>query len=117
MDIDCGMGQCQLQTKGKKYEKQSWLNGLNKKDRIASVLSILWIVIVILFVICYNGDELGGSLEHFLWWGILPVFLYWGSSLLDQKMVIIPNSRNFLKIFNKCVAEIIFWFKSPQGGI
>lgn len=59
-------------------EKQSWLNGLNKKDRIASVLSILWIVIVILFVIRYNGDELGGSLEHFLWWGILPVFLYWG---------------------------------------
>lgn len=40
------------------HEKQSWLNSLNKTDRIAFVSSVLWIVIVILFVIRYNGDEL-----------------------------------------------------------
>jgi hypothetical protein len=59
-------------------KKQSWFDSLNKNDQIAAVLSALWIAIVILLVIPYNGDGLGGFLEDLLWWGGFPLFLYWG---------------------------------------
>lgn len=63
--------------------KLSWFNGLNKKDRKATVFSMLWIIIVTLVVMneansSYYPDEIGESLQKFLLFGILPVFSYWG---------------------------------------
>jgi hypothetical protein len=44
-------------------KKQSWFYSLNKNDLIASVLSALWIAIVILFVIPYNAMALASLLK------------------------------------------------------
>jgi hypothetical protein len=66
-------------------EKISWFNNLNKKNRIATVLSAVWVMmttIVVMDAATYKGygrpDELSESLFKFLLFGILPVFLYWG---------------------------------------
>ncbi len=66
-------------------KKQFWFYNLNKNDQIASMLSALWIAIVILFVIPYNGDGFVGSLEDLFWWGGFPLFLYWGRRFWVKK--------------------------------
>jgi hypothetical protein len=58
-------------------KKQSWFDSLNKNDQIASVLSVLWIAIVILLSSLITRWP-GESLEDLLWWGGFPLFLYWG---------------------------------------
>jgi hypothetical protein len=67
-------------------EKISYFNSLSKKNRIATVVSILWVMAVTIVVIdsatyeAYGSrpDELSESFFKFLLYGILPVFLYWG---------------------------------------
>jgi hypothetical protein len=66
-------------------EKISWFNNLSKKNRIATVLSVLWIMMTTIVVMNASidsyygrGDELSESFFKFLLFGILPVFLYWG---------------------------------------
>lgn len=57
-----------------------WFMKLDAKNRIAIVLSILWTVVVPFYAVPYAGESTG-PVEHFLWWGIFPLFLYWGRRL------------------------------------
>jgi len=62
----------------------NWFMRLDKKNRIAFLLSLFWIVVVPFFVIPYAGES-GGPAEHFLLWGIFPLCLYWGRRLWMKK--------------------------------
>lgn len=60
----------------------NWFTRLDKKNRIAVVLSVLWAVVVPFFVIPYAGES-GGPIEHFLWWGSISFVFVLGTALLD----------------------------------
>ncbi len=62
----------------------TWFRRLNRKNKLAVVLSAIWMLAVPAFVVPY-GDEAPGRLEHFFWWGLFPVFLYWGRHIWVRK--------------------------------
>lgn len=57
---------------------------LSTKHRIEYAASLVWIIVVPFFAVPYDGEE-GGLLEHFLWWGVFPLFLYWGRRIWVRK--------------------------------
>lgn len=50
---------------------------MSNKEYVEIALSLTWLVVVPLYVIPYSGS-LGGYVEHFMWVGFFPLFLYWG---------------------------------------
>lgn len=60
------------------------VTSLDVKNWVVVVLSICWLVLIHFFVVPHGGKS-GGAIEHFLWWGIFPVILYWGRNLWVRK--------------------------------
>ncbi|WP_157197899.1 hypothetical protein [Methylomonas koyamae] len=62
----------------------NWLGQLDNKNRIAVAISILWVTVVPFYLVPFAGESTG-PVEHFLWWGLFPLFLYWGRRFWVRK--------------------------------
>ncbi len=62
----------------------NWLGQRDLKNRIAIAISILWVTVVPFYLVPYGGESTG-PVEHFLWWGLFPLFLYWGRRFWVRK--------------------------------